>query len=120
MLACTASWGRRASCFRASFAAWSTSIGVSLSTTVPSSFRFSLLTNLVDFFCNHYTDATMFADIARRGLSHPNAIAYVKRGITARSDTVEVPGWGLVLLYLSFWVAALSIYLVRRATALPE
>jgi hypothetical protein len=57
----------------------------------------------------------MFADIARRGLSHPNAVAYVKRGLTARSENVEVPGWGLVLLYLSFWVAAVSIYLVRRA-----
>jgi hypothetical protein len=57
----------------------------------------------------------MFADIARRGLSHPNAIAYVKRGLTARSEKVEVPEWGLVLLYFSFWVAAISIYIVRRA-----
>ncbi|KAH7093297.1 hypothetical protein FB567DRAFT_433926 [Paraphoma chrysanthemicola] len=57
----------------------------------------------------------MIADIARRGLSHPNAVAFVKRAVTSQGDApegVEVPVWGGVLLYVTFMVAAVGISLL--------
>lgn len=57
----------------------------------------------------------MFSDLARRGLSNPHAVAYVKRAVTANNDNperVEVPVWGGVLLYVSFVAMVVSISLV--------
>jgi hypothetical protein len=57
----------------------------------------------------------MIADIARRGLSQPQAVAFVKRAVTAQAETpegVEVPVWGGVLLYVTFMVAAVGVSLV--------
>jgi hypothetical protein len=65
----------------------------------------------------------MIADIARRGLSHPNAVAFVKRAVTSQGDApegVEVPVWGGVLLYVTFMVAAVSISLVSPLVCPPD
>lgn len=63
----------------------------------------------------------MFADLARRGLTHPHAVAYVKRAVSVKVEghervdiTDDIPTWGIVLLYVSFVVAAVGISLVRR------
>jgi hypothetical protein len=57
----------------------------------------------------------MFADLARRGLTHPNAVAYVKRAVSVEiegQEPVDVPTWGIVLIYVSFMVAAVCVSLV--------
>lgn len=61
----------------------------------------------------------MFADLARRGLTHPHAVAYVKRAVSVKAEghgpvdiTDDIPAWGIVLLYVSFIVAAVGISLV--------
>jgi hypothetical protein len=57
----------------------------------------------------------MFADLARRGLTHPNAVAYVKRAVSVEvegQEPIEVPTWGIVLIYVSFMVAAVGVSLV--------
>lgn len=57
----------------------------------------------------------MLVDLARRGLSHPQAHAFVKRAVSIKAeghDTVEIPTWGIVLLYVSFMVAAVGISMV--------
>ncbi|KAL5114183.1 hypothetical protein ACEQ8H_007931 [Pleosporales sp. CAS-2024a] len=61
----------------------------------------------------------MFADLARRGLTHPNMVAYVKRAVYISSadaattaEPVEVPTWGVVLLYVSVWVAMVGVTMV--------
>jgi hypothetical protein len=60
----------------------------------------------------------MLVDIARRGLMHPNTVAYVKRAVVVngeREDGPEVPYWGIALLYVSFFGAAVGISLVSRS-----
>jgi hypothetical protein len=64
----------------------------------------------------------MIADLARRGLSHPNAVAFVKRacGKAARTgggheQDLEVPVWGIVLVYVSFMVAVIGVSMVSRS-----
>jgi len=56
----------------------------------------------------------MFADIARRGLAHPNAVAFVKRAVVAQSEDpeMEVPAWGVALIYVSFMIAVVGVSLV--------
>jgi hypothetical protein len=62
----------------------------------------------------------MFADLARRGLTHPNTVAYVKRAVLSSEDAeikkaadeVEMPAWGIVLLYVSVWVALVGVTMV--------
>lgn len=57
----------------------------------------------------------MLADLARRGLSHPQAAAFVKRAVSVQAeghDTIEIPTWGIVLLYVSFMAAAVGISLI--------
>jgi len=57
----------------------------------------------------------MFADLARRGLTHPNAVAYVKRAVSVEvegQDPIEVPTWGIVLVYVTFIVAAVGVSLI--------
>ncbi|KAF2036530.1 hypothetical protein EK21DRAFT_52132 [Setomelanomma holmii] len=57
----------------------------------------------------------MFTDLARRGLSHPNAVAYVKRAIAGQNETpegVEIPVWGGVLLYVTFMVGIVGVSLL--------
>jgi hypothetical protein len=67
----------------------------------------------------------MFADIARRGLTHPNAVAFVKRacgkaaGARAGHEEVEVPIWGVVLLYVSFMVAVVGVSMVSYSLLSP-
>jgi hypothetical protein len=65
----------------------------------------------------------MLADIARRGLSHPNAMAYVKRAVSVNTEgheAVEIPTWGIVLLYVSFMVAAVGVSLVGLSSRQPR
>ncbi|KAF2830816.1 hypothetical protein CC86DRAFT_367476 [Ophiobolus disseminans] len=57
----------------------------------------------------------MFADLVRRGISHPHAVAFVKRAVITSDEPdskVDVPAWGIVLLYVSFMVAVVGISLV--------
>lgn len=60
----------------------------------------------------------MFADLARRGLTHPNTVAYVKRAAYTNQDPstglveVEIPTWGVVLLYVSVWIALVGVTMV--------
>jgi len=57
----------------------------------------------------------MIVDIARRGLSHPNAVAYVKRSFETypdNKDGPDVPAWGIVLVYVTFMVGIVGISLV--------
>lgn len=57
----------------------------------------------------------MIVDIARRGLSHPKAVAYVKRSFETYPDKKggpEPPVWGIVLVYVTFFVAMVGISLV--------
>ncbi|KAH4231909.1 hypothetical protein HBI06_077220 [Parastagonospora nodorum] len=60
----------------------------------------------------------MFADLARRGLTHPNTVAYVKRAVytnqdpSTRLEDVEIPTWGVVLLYVSVWIALVGVTMV--------
>jgi hypothetical protein len=62
----------------------------------------------------------MFADLARRGLTHPHTVAFVKRAVITSEDAaikkdfdeVEMPAWGVVLVYVSVWVAVVGITMV--------
>jgi hypothetical protein len=65
----------------------------------------------------------MFADLARRGLTHPNAVAYVKRAVSVEvegQEPVDVPTWGIVLIYVTFMVAAVGVSLVSPAYPLQR
>jgi hypothetical protein len=65
----------------------------------------------------------MFADLARRGLTHPNAVAYVKRAVSVEvegQEPVDVPTWGIVLIYVTFMVAAVGVSLVSSAYPLQR
>jgi hypothetical protein len=65
----------------------------------------------------------MFADLARRGLTHPNAVAYVKRAVSVEvegQEPVDVPTWGIVLIYVTFMVAAVGVSLVSPAHPLQR
>lgn len=64
----------------------------------------------------------MLAELARRGISHPNAVAMVKRSMLVQStdgsgqvERFEVPTWGAVLLSVSFWVAMVAVFFVSDA-----
>jgi hypothetical protein len=67
----------------------------------------------------------MIVDIARRGLSHPNAVEFVKRacrkaaGARGGPEEVEVPVWGIVLLYVSFMIAVVGISMVSCSPLSP-
>ena len=57
----------------------------------------------------------MLVDLARRGFSHPHAVAFVKRAVIVNgesSEKVEIPVWGGVLLYVSVVIAAVGVSLV--------
>ncbi|KAH7396742.1 hypothetical protein DE146DRAFT_48132 [Phaeosphaeria sp. MPI-PUGE-AT-0046c] len=57
----------------------------------------------------------MLVDLARRGLSHPQTTAFVKRAVSIKAEgheEVEIPTWGIVLLYVSFMVAAVGISMI--------
>jgi hypothetical protein len=58
----------------------------------------------------------MIVDIARRGLSHPNAVAYMKRAVAAKGDQdmPDVPVWGVVLIYATFMITMVGVSLVSR------
>jgi hypothetical protein len=63
----------------------------------------------------------MFADLARRGFTHPHAVAFVKRACNKASRTqggpeeVDVPIWGVALLYVSFIVAVVGFSMVSSS-----
>lgn len=60
----------------------------------------------------------MFADLVRRGISHPNAVAFVKRAVVASDEPdkeLDVPVWGIVLLYVSFFIAVVGTGLVSSS-----
>lgn len=65
----------------------------------------------------------MLADAVRRGLSHPKTVSFVKRAVLVQGglssgngesegDTIEVPTWGIVLLYVSFVAAMVFMSLM--------
>jgi hypothetical protein len=56
----------------------------------------------------------VFTELARRGLAHPNAVSFVKRAVAIRAGEgeIELPTWGVVLIYVSFVVIAVFITLV--------
>jgi hypothetical protein len=65
----------------------------------------------------------MFSDLARRGLTHPNAVGFVKRNMAITtsspedSDNINV-AWGAILLYVSFFVAAVFVTMVSISPGL--
>ncbi|KAH8730788.1 hypothetical protein GQ44DRAFT_736453 [Phaeosphaeriaceae sp. PMI808] len=57
----------------------------------------------------------MLAHLARRGLAHPQATAWVKRAVRMEgpnSVELDVPVWGIVLVYVSIMIAAFGINLL--------
>lgn len=59
----------------------------------------------------------MLGHLARRGLSHPNAAAFVKRTVGMRTQgqeriDMEFPVWGAVLVYVTVLAAAIGISLL--------
>ena len=57
----------------------------------------------------------MLAHLARRGFAHPNAAAFVKRAVGKEGPEgveIDVPVWGVVLIYVSFMVAAVGVSLL--------
>jgi hypothetical protein len=59
---------------------------------------------------------SMLAEIARRAVSHPHTATFVKRAVAVQNgegEKLEIPTWGVVVLYLSFVLASVFITLVR-------
>lgn len=57
----------------------------------------------------------MLVELARRAVSHPRTATFVKRAVTIQhgeGDKVEVPTWGIVVVYLTMVVGALGFSLV--------
>lgn len=57
----------------------------------------------------------VLTELARRGLQHPNAVSFVKRAVAIKSDngeTIELPTWGILLLYVSMTIGVVAVSLV--------
>ncbi|KNG49820.1 hypothetical protein TW65_03411 [Stemphylium lycopersici] len=58
---------------------------------------------------------TMLAELARRAVSHPHTASFVKRAIAIQNDEgarIEVPTWGVVVVYLTIMVGSVALSLV--------
>ncbi|KAF1845166.1 uncharacterized protein K460DRAFT_283468 [Cucurbitaria berberidis CBS 394.84] len=58
----------------------------------------------------------ILTELARRGLSHPNTVSFVKRAVSAQNgegEKIEMPTWGIVLIYVSFMVSVVFATLVN-------
>lgn len=58
---------------------------------------------------------SLLAEIARRALSHPQAATFVKRAVAVEDgegERIEVPTWGVVIIYVSILVASVGVSLV--------
>ncbi|KAJ4371339.1 hypothetical protein N0V83_004556 [Neocucurbitaria cava] len=58
---------------------------------------------------------TVFTELARRGLSHPNTVSFVKRAVSVQNgdgEEIKMPTWGFVLLYVSFVASMVVVSLV--------
>lgn len=54
-------------------------------------------------------------ELARRGFSHPHTASFVKRAVSVQNgdgEKIEIPTWGIVLLYVSFLVSMMFMSLV--------
>lgn len=59
--------------------------------------------------------------LASRAL--PGTVQYVKRAVSVQAgdgEKIEIPTWGIVLLYVSFFVGAMFVSLVRPLVAVPS
>lgn len=57
----------------------------------------------------------MLVELVRRAVSHPHTATFVKRAVAIQhgeGDAVEVPTWGVVVVYLTFVVGMLGFSLV--------
>jgi hypothetical protein len=59
---------------------------------------------------------SLVAELARRAVSHPHTATFVKRAVAVQNgesgEKIEVPTWGVVVLYLSVVLASVFIILV--------
>jgi hypothetical protein len=58
---------------------------------------------------------TMLVELARRAVSHPQTATFVKRAVAIKhgqGEEVEVPTWGVVVVYLTVLVASIAFSLV--------
>lgn len=58
---------------------------------------------------------TMLVELARRAVSHPHTATFVKRTVAIQhgeGDKVEVPTWGVVVVYLTTLVVTFGFILV--------
>lgn len=58
---------------------------------------------------------TMLVELARRAVSHPHTATFVKRAVSIQhgeGDRVEVPTWGVVIVYLTFVVGMVGFSLM--------
>lgn len=58
---------------------------------------------------------TMLAEFARRAVSHPHTASFVKRAVAIQNDEgtkIEVPTWGVVVVYLTIMVGSVALSLV--------
>jgi hypothetical protein len=63
---------------------------------------------------------SLVAELARRAVSHPHTASFVKRAVAVQNgesgEKIELPTWGVVVLYLSFVLAMMFITLVSTHT----
>ena len=59
-------------------------------------------------------------DLAKRAVSHPNTAAFAKRAVSIQNgdgDSIEMPTWGFVLIYVSLVVSVLTVSFVSHSTS---
>lgn len=58
---------------------------------------------------------TMLVELTRRAVSHPQTAAFVKRAVAIKhgdGEEVELPTWGIVVVYLTVLVGSIAFSLV--------
>lgn len=58
---------------------------------------------------------TMLVELTRRAVSHPQTATFVKRAVAIKhgnGEEVELPTWGIVVVYLTVLVGSVAFSLV--------
>jgi hypothetical protein len=65
---------------------------------------------------------TILAELARRAASHPHATSFVKRAVevhNGKGAEIEIPTWGVAVIYVSIFAASIFMSLVSLPLSLP-
>ena len=64
---------------------------------------------------------SLLAELARRAVSHPHTAMFVKRAVAVQygeGEKIEVPTWGVVVVYVTMLLASVAVSLVSALCCL--